>query len=156
NVNVVRGAASPAHLTVMPVKATPGRSSALTVQSAPTYDMCLQDDSNGSTLSLNTTTGDYIFTCGNCVKKIGTGTLSVMGCTVTLSHNPSDRRVTASVNKCTRTGTASLQSPPGTTQCSIRDTNRAAESCSTDLTPPQVGITAPNGGEIVDTGSAFT
>src|SRR5262245_30075736 len=52
--------------------ATPSAGAGMTLQSV-TYDMCLQDDSNGSTLSLNTTTGDYIFTCGNCVKKTGTG-----------------------------------------------------------------------------------
>jgi len=126
------------------------------VQASPTYDLCLQDDSNGSRLSLNTTTGDYIFTCGNCVKKTGTGTLTVKGCYVTLQHNPSDRRVLAKVDKCARTGTASLQSPPGATQCTITDKNLRAESCSTDLTPPQVGITGPNGGEIVDRGSSFT
>src|SRR5262249_55278774 len=85
---------------------------------------------------------------------IGTGTLIVRGCTVSLTHYPSDARVTATMDTCARTGTASLQSPPGSTQCTIRDTNLAAESCSTDLTPPQVGITAPNGGEIVDTGSS--
>ncbi|HSB11409.1 MAG TPA: Ig-like domain-containing protein, partial [Blastocatellia bacterium] len=155
NVYVARrsGSASHSKTTLAPAPASNG--GGIAVQSI-SYDMCLQDDSNGSTLSLNTTTGDYIFTCGNCVKKTGRGTLSVKGCTVSLQHNPSDRRVSASLDKCARKGTAALQSPPGTTQCTIRDTNLAAESCSTDLTPPQVNITAPNGGEIVDTGSSFT
>jgi len=122
----------------------------------PTYDLCLQDDSNRSTLFLNSATGDYIFTCGNCTKKTGKGTLTVKGCTLTLQHNPADRRLSANIDKCAKTGTASLQSPPGTVACSIRDTNKAPDACSNDLAAPQVSITAPNGGEVVDTGSGFT
>lgn len=121
-----------------------------------TYDLCLQDNSNGSNLSLNTTTGDYIFTCGNCVKLTGVGTLGGKSCNISLQDNSPDRRVLATINKCARTGTASLQYPPATMQCTISDSNLAAEACSTDLTPPEAGITAPNGGEIIDTRSSFT
>ena len=64
---------------VIPKKPPVSAASAPAPQTPITYDLCLQDDSNNSTLSLNTTTGDYIFTCGNCVKKTGKGSLTTMG-----------------------------------------------------------------------------
>ena len=100
--------ASATHVLPEPIAIPPAPSpAALVPQSTPNYDLCLQDNSNGSNLSLNTTTGEYIFTCGNCVKKSGVGALTVKGCTLTLQHNPSDRRVIATIDKCQRKGTAS-------------------------------------------------
>ena len=157
NAYVARSAGSTNDSKAIPTKPLAVASSAVTPQSGITYDLCLQNDSaGGGTLSLNTTTGDYIFTCGNCVKKTGRGTLTGNGCSITLQHNQPEYRVTAFIDKCGRTGTGSLQSPPGTTQCTFRDSNKAAEACLTELAPPQVEVKAPNGGEIVDAGSSFT
>jgi len=43
------------------------------------------------------------------------------GCTITLQHNPADRRVLAKVDKTTFRGTASLQVPVGVLRCTISD-----------------------------------
>ncbi|MEW6211608.1 MAG: HYR domain-containing protein, partial [Acidobacteriota bacterium] len=101
--------------------------------SVTVFDICLQDDSSASRVLLfNSQTGDYIFCCGG-VQFSGKGTVTRKGNTITLNHSggtPS-RRVSASVtiggaNK----GDATLQSPPGTTVCTIRDSNILNNSCA--------------------------
>jgi hypothetical protein len=95
------------------------------------FDVCLQDDSSpGTSLSFNSTSGDYIFCCGGALFS-GRGALIRKGSTVTLSDNASNRRLTATfsgggINK----GTAALQSPPGRSLCTIRDSNTANNQCS--------------------------
>ncbi len=97
------------------------------------FDICLQDDSNaGRVLLFNSQTGDYVFCCGG-VQFSGKGVITRKGNTISLSHfssNPS-RRVTATVtiggvNK----GEATLQSPSGTTICTIKDSNILNNSCA--------------------------
>ena len=94
------------------------------------FNACLQDDSSpGTVLLLNTQTGAYKFCCGGTTYT-GTGTVVKRGNTYTLSHNPVDRRVTATFDGATNKGTASLQSPPGTSRCAITDRNLTNNSCS--------------------------
>lgn len=93
------------------------------------FNGCLQDDSNPNIVVLfNTFTGDYRFCCGG---SMFTGTASVLarGCIFTLQHNPVDRRLLITVDFATRTGKASLQSPPGTTKCTIADRNITNNTC---------------------------
>ncbi|MEW6127681.1 MAG: HYR domain-containing protein [Acidobacteriota bacterium] len=98
-----------------------------------TFDICIQDDSNATTvLLLNSLTGDYVFCCG-VDKYFGKGTVTKRGGVITLTHNPSDRRVLATINQSVRTATGSLQSPPGTLQCSIADRNILDNSCNCTL-----------------------
>lgn len=97
------------------------------------FDICLQDDSNvGRVLLFNSQTGDYIFCCGG-VQFSGKGVITRKGNTISLNHSSGtpSRRLTASVtiggvNK----GEATLQSPPGTTICTIRDSNILNNSCA--------------------------
>jgi uncharacterized delta-60 repeat protein len=93
------------------------------------FNACLQDDATPTTVILfNTFTGDYRFCCNGSVFT-GKGSIVKQGSIYTLTHNPADRRVLARLDNSTKTGTASLQSPPGTTRCTISDRNTANNSC---------------------------
>ncbi|MFL6215341.1 MAG: HYR domain-containing protein [Blastocatellia bacterium] len=94
------------------------------------FNVSLQDESAGcnSTLLFNTVTGDYRFCCNGTVFT-GKGTVKQQGSIYTLTHNPVDRRVLATVDGSTRKGNASLQSPAGTLRCTIRDDNVLNNTC---------------------------
>jgi hypothetical protein len=95
-----------------------------------TFDFCLQDDSNPATaLSFNSQTGDYRF-CTGGASFTGRGTVVRQGLIVTLTHNPSDRRVQARVEGAVNRATASLQSPPGVIKGTISDRNLNNNTCS--------------------------
>jgi hypothetical protein len=95
-----------------------------------TFDICIQDDSDpAAVLMFNSTTGDYQFCCSG-TKYVGQGTVKKKGGQVTLTHNPADRRLQATVNQATSTATASLQTPPGAMRCTITDRNLTNNSCT--------------------------
>jgi hypothetical protein len=73
------------------------------------FDFCIQDASNGNLLQINLTTGEYQFS--NCQGVIvgGTGTLVKRGCYVTLQHNSAGGRLSARIDSCAKTGSATLQ-----------------------------------------------
>ncbi|MCI0489969.1 MAG: IPT/TIG domain-containing protein [Blastocatellia bacterium] len=133
-------------------------SSTLAVQSSqPTYDMVIQDDGSGDMIRFNSTTGEYKYSrCGNGYVLTGTGTITKQGSTTTLKHWPSDRRVNGTANASTRRGSGSVQVFALGTTYSLTDRDITNNPGSTDLEAPQLAITAPNGGEIVDRGSSFT
>jgi hypothetical protein len=134
------------------VAATP-----IVFQAAPSYDKLIQDDSNGAMLRFNSITGEYLFSrCSDGFTLTGIGTVTKTGCLYKLTHNPSDRRVLASLDTCQKKGSASLQFPVGTTAMTITDRDTSNDPGLSDSTPPQVSIDAPNGSEIIDTGSTFT
>ncbi|HSB12623.1 MAG TPA: Calx-beta domain-containing protein [Blastocatellia bacterium] len=98
--------------------------------SVTVFDVCLQDDSNPNTVLLfNSQTGAYKFCCGGTTYT-GTGTVSVKGCIITLSHSEGDRRLSASIDKTQFKGIASLQSPPGVMKCSITDRDTRNNTCN--------------------------
>jgi len=89
----------------------------------------VQDDSNpNKVVFVNLVTGDYLFCCDGTIYS-GKGTVSRQGCIYTLVHNSPTRRVLIKVNLATKTGTASLQQPPGQTKCSITDRDLMNNSC---------------------------
>jgi hypothetical protein len=93
------------------------------------FDGCLQDDGNPTTVLLfNTLTGDYRFCCSGSVF-VGKGTVVKQGNIWTLTHNTTDRRVLARLDVNSSSGTASLQTPPGTTRCTITDRKLTNNSC---------------------------
>jgi len=93
------------------------------------FDVCLQDDSNPATVLLfNSLTGEYRFCCGGTIFT-GTGTVMIKGCTITLQHNPGDRRLQANVDKTQFKGNAALQFPPGVMKCTIMDRDTRNNSC---------------------------
>jgi len=123
----------------------------------PTYNKLLQDDSSGDIFRFNSTTGAYLYSrCGNGYTLTGTGSLLIKGSTYTLTHNPSDRRVLAKLDDAVHKGSASVQVFALGTTFTITDRDTTNNPGLSDSSPPQVGITAPNGGEIIDTGSVFT
>jgi hypothetical protein len=104
----------------------------LTEARVVTYNFCLQDNSSGYSLQINSATGDYKFKrCGDGLTVTGIGSMIIQGSTYRLNHNPSDRRVTAIWSTATNNGTASLQLPPGTTIITISDSNLNNNNCGT-------------------------
>jgi hypothetical protein len=96
------------------------------------FDICLQDNSNGNRLLFNSTTGEYQFTsCTTGFTLIGVGALTANGCTITLQHIAANRRITASVDTCQHTGSASVLvvSPGRLSNFTLTDTNTANNSC---------------------------
>lgn len=96
----------------------------------PVFDLCLQDESNGNLLQLNTTTGDYRFT--NCQGSTigGPGTITKRGCLITLEVNGPDRRILARIDTCNKSGTATVQVFSPTRTFSILDRNTSNNSCT--------------------------
>jgi len=93
------------------------------------FDICLQDDSNPLiVIFVNSATGDYRFCCNGTVFT-GKGKVAIRGSVYTLEHSTADRRVLASDDELAHRGTASLQSPPGTTRCTITDRDTRNNTC---------------------------
>lgn len=93
------------------------------------FDICLQDDSNPLIVVLvNSASGDYRFCCNGTIFT-GKGKVAIRGSVYTLEHNTVDRRVLASDDELTHRGTASLQSPVGTTRCTITDRDTRNNTC---------------------------
>jgi hypothetical protein len=78
--------------------------------SVTALDKCLKDDSSGSFVQFNSTTGDYMFTvCGpNGFNIVGHGTLSVVNSIIVISDNKPDRRVMIQYNLGQLTGKSTL------------------------------------------------
>lgn len=86
------------------------------------FSGCLQDDTSaGSVVLYNLVTGDYRYCCNGQVLKAGRGVVTGSGCSRTITHNDTDRRVQIQVDLTTKRGTASLQTPVGTMMCTITD-----------------------------------
>jgi uncharacterized delta-60 repeat protein len=94
------------------------------------FDTCLQDDSNGSLLRFNSTTGEYLFTnCGGFTLG-GTGLISRRGSVITLQQNGPDRRLFATIDRSVNRGTASIQVFSQGTTFTITDRNTLNDTCS--------------------------
>jgi HYR domain-containing protein len=93
------------------------------------FDLCIQDDSNPTTVVLvNTLTGDYRFCC-NGTTFTGRGKISIRGNIYTLDQSAADRRVLVTDDEGVHRATASLQLPPGTTRCTINDRDTRNNTC---------------------------
>lgn len=95
---------------------------------AQNFDTCITDDGSGASLRFNSGNGDYMF-CAGGKTFTGTGSVTKMGKVITLQHTAADRRLAASVNTGTRTGSGMIQSPVGKTVGSISDRDTADSSC---------------------------
>lgn len=97
------------------------------------FNACIQDDNNpGTVLVWNTATGQYRFCCtGTTYTGIGTVTRGKNGM-FSLSHTTADRKITATLNCGTSSGQGRLESPVGSVQCLINDTNTGNNSCNCD------------------------
>lgn len=93
------------------------------------FDACLEDDSRGGVLQINSVSGDYQFTNCQGVTMGGKGAVTIKGCLLTLQANAPDRRVLARLDTCMKTGTASLQLFSQGTTFSITDRNTTNNTC---------------------------
>jgi hypothetical protein len=94
------------------------------------FDLCIQDDSNGNRLQVNSTTGAYQFTNCSGFTLGGTGTLTKRGSILTLQHISSDRRVTVTVDTSSNRATASIQLLSQGKTFTITDRNILNNSCA--------------------------
>lgn len=95
------------------------------------FDLCIQDDSNGNILQLNSTTSDYQFTRGSGGLVLGgTGKVTKKGNLITLQHTAADRRVSAQIDTGTKKATASVQVFSQGTTFTITDRNTSNNTCS--------------------------
>jgi uncharacterized delta-60 repeat protein len=94
------------------------------------FDICLQDDSSGSFLQFNSTTGEYLFTNCSGVTLGGTGVISSRGSIITLQQDGPDRRVLARIDGGVNKGTASVQVFSLGTTFTITDRNTLNNTCS--------------------------
>ena len=123
--NPPSGSCFPVGVTTVTCTATDSSNNTATCSfTVTTFDTALQDDSNPSNILLwNSLSGAYRFCC-NGTTFTGLGKVFRQGCVYTLDHTfASDRRVLGRVDKSARAGSASLQSPAGTTRCTIVDRN---------------------------------
>ena len=94
------------------------------------FDVCMRDDGVPTTAVLwNTFTGDYVFSHTGGANIRGTGKVAIKGCIITLTHNASDRRVMSTVNQCTNTGTASVETSSPKAKFAIADGSTTDNSC---------------------------
>jgi hypothetical protein len=94
------------------------------------YDFCLQDDSSGITLQINSATGDYKFKrCSDGFTETGKGAMTIRGSSYSLQDNPGDRMVSSSWSTSTNIGTASVRIPLGAPVNTISDHNITNNNC---------------------------
>lgn len=104
----------PFQIGTHPVKLTvtdnQGASSSCTATITVTFNVCLQDEGNGSWIQFNSATGNYQFTaCNGHLMFSGTGFLTKKGRVITLQHFAVDRRILASFDGGVNKGAASVQ-----------------------------------------------
>lgn len=95
------------------------------------FDICLQDDSSGARLQINSTTGAYQFTSCQGLTLSGTGSLIKRGSVITLQHTDADRRVQATVDTGQHKGSAAIRlfQPPSQFTIGDRDITNNACTC---------------------------
>jgi Lactonase, 7-bladed beta-propeller len=97
---------------------------------ALTFDVCIEDDANGSILQISSLTGDYQFTaCRKGTTLAGRGTVTFHSCKMEFQVVERDRRIAALVNSCTKVATASVQLSSPQANFTINDQNILNNSC---------------------------
>ena len=94
------------------------------------FDICIQDDSSGSIVRINSTTGDYQFANCSGFTLSGMGSLIKRGGIVTLQDYAADRRVLARIDESVNRGTASIQVFSQGSTFTITDRNTANNTCA--------------------------
>jgi subtilisin-like proprotein convertase family protein len=135
---------SPASGSAFPVGTTtvtcttdaPAQSCSFTVS---VFNASVQDEYAGcaSSAVFSTSTGEYRYCC-NGTTYTGFGSVKKQGNVYVLTHNPPDRRVSITVDGSTMKGKASLQFPPATPVCTIRDDNVSNNTCICGAAPPPI------------------
>lgn len=93
------------------------------------FDVCLQDDSiRGLILRWNSLTGEYSFSAGGAFLE-GRGKVKLKDCSAALEDNSSGRKLRASADLCTQSGTAEARPPSSRTVVKLIDGNMADNIC---------------------------
>jgi serine protease len=97
---------------------------------APPFNICIQDESNGSLLKINSVTGNYQFI--NCAGIIlnGIGNITRRGSTLTLQHYASDRRVLATIDLSLKKASATIQDFMQGRSFTVTDRNTVNNTCT--------------------------
>jgi hypothetical protein len=111
--------------------------------SVTAFNVCLEDNDDPTKRVLvqvvtNAPTAPYRFICG---QQVFAGTGKIEGnrpgsCLIGVTHNAPDRRVRINFSTNTKSGDASIQSPPGSVRCSIQDRDMSNNSCANTGGPP--------------------
>jgi hypothetical protein len=97
-----------------------------------TFNACLQDESSGNLLQVNTATGEYLFTnCGGLTVS-GTAQVSVRGLIVTLQQLGPDRSLMVKIDGSQNKGTAVLRLLSSGTVFNILDRDTRNNTCTCD------------------------
>jgi hypothetical protein len=100
----------------------------------PLFDLCLRNDGSNASLQINSQTGDYRFCCGG-QSYSGRGMVTIRGSILTVQDYGGNRRLLAKMDRSTNLATASLQTPPGSTLCTISGRVNTNNSCSCSMPP---------------------
>jgi hypothetical protein len=137
--------------------ATSTPATSITPASTSAYDHCIQDDADPSKgVSFNSVTGAFEYNSGGQTLFTGTGRVSTLnGCTTFSGRTGNNSvSVTYSGTGCnSASATITWNYSPGLYQTiKISDSNVSGNDCATG---PSVSLLSPNGGEILDVGTAF-
>lgn len=95
-----------------------------------TFNTCLQDESNGNILQINTTTGEYLFTNCHGLVLSGTAQVQAKGSYITLQQYGPDRYLLVKIDGVTNKGTATLRLLSTGTVFSILDRDTRNNTCT--------------------------
>jgi hypothetical protein len=106
-------------------------------------DICLQDDVTGDTLKISSGTGQYRYTrCsdGRTLTGLGEVTNIAGGCRITLEDRASGRLVSAILDNCAHSASASLRLAATVVilEASIKDSNTVDNTCDCSFQLPTV------------------
>lgn len=112
-------------------------------------DVKIEGENCDRHLRFNSSTGDYTFNCPGCSyvmsdgtlmtreqfavfsnAPMGRGTVTQKGCIITLEHNAPDRRVMATIDQCTKSGTATVDVPANKAKFTITDRDTSDNTCA--------------------------
>jgi hypothetical protein len=96
----------------------------------PVFDICLQDESNGNRLRINSTTGQYLFTRSGGITLGGTGNLTVKGSLIILRADAADHSVSALIETHLKKAAALIYVPSQRAAFTIVDKNTSDNICS--------------------------
>ncbi|MFL6216239.1 MAG: HYR domain-containing protein, partial [Blastocatellia bacterium] len=131
------GSAFPVGTTTVSCTATDTAGNTATCSFGVTvYSGCLQDESNpGNVCLFDLQSGKYQFCCNGQVVATGTGTVTVRGCIVSISHTKGDRKVQLNADLSQKRGVATIVIVNQTT-CTVTDQNMTNNTCLCPLATP--------------------
>jgi uncharacterized delta-60 repeat protein len=95
------------------------------------FDTCLQDDSNGNMLQIDSRTGEYRFTaCSTSLILTGTGAIKVKGCKITLTHTTADRNISVTIKSCKHKASGSIEALSTGKSFSLSDSSTTGSTCA--------------------------